>query len=218
MTSKRKVFLIDPYAIVRSGLRALISAEATLSVVGEAVCGCDLLPLLAQRQPAVVVMDPFCSPEREATTEYFELLRQLRKQHPAINVLIFTDCQHEQAICHAIEAGAIGYLPKKSSSGEVVAAVNAVARGEPALHPIAQSALIQLAVNKLTPVPALTAREQEILHLIAQGKRNRDIANSLYLTEGTVKGYVSAILTKLEVDDRTQAAMFAVKHRIVPNL
>jgi two-component system, NarL family, response regulator LiaR len=213
MSQKRKLFQIDPHSIVRSGLRLLVSNEPAINFVGEADSGRAAWPLLEQCQPDLVVME-LLYPQEDG----LELLRRLRLHKPGCHVLIFTDNTDEQAIGRAIYSGAIGYLPKSVPSPEIIQAVHAVAHGEPALHTIAQRVVLQLARSAPTPPSALTTREQEILRLITQGKRNRDIANQLCLTEGTVKGYVSTILNKLEVDDRTQAAMFAVKHRLVPNL
>lgn len=213
MTQKSKLFLLDPYSVVRSGMRLLLAEEPSLVCVGEAA-GCrEAMPLINQTQPDLVVME-LIYPQEDG----LEFVQRLRVQHPRCQVLIFTDSVDEAWICRAIYAGAIGYLTKQSSGPEIVRAVRAVAQGEPALQAVAQRVLIQLALGAPSLLSALTAREQEILRLITLGKRNRDIANQLCLTEGTVKGYVSTILNKLEVDDRTQAAMFAVKHRLVPKL
>ena len=213
MAPKLKLFQIDPHSIVRSGLRLLLADEPTLSFVGEAESGRAAWPLLEQWQPNIVVME-LLYPQEDG----LELLQRLRLRLPDCHVLIFTESTDEQAICRVIYGGAIGYLPKNVTSAEIVQTVRTVAQGAPALHSVAQRVLLQLACRVPTPLSALTTREQEILRLITQGKRNRDIANQLCLTEGTVKGYVSMILNKLEVADRTQAAMFAVKHRLVPSL
>ncbi len=213
MPQKFKLFLLDPYSVVRSGLRMLLAEELSIVCVGEASSCREALPLIQQTQPDLVVMELLYAQE-----DGLEMVQRLRVQYPRCQVLIFTDSVDEAWICRAIYAGAIGYLTKHSSAAEIVRAVRSVAQGEPALQAVAQRVLIQLALGAPSLLSALTAREQEILRLITQGKRNRDIANQLCLTEGTVKGYVSTILNKLEVDDRTQAAMFAVKHRLVPNL
>ena len=213
MSQKRKLFQIDPHAIVRSGLRLLLLDEPTLQFVGEAESSRTAWPLLEQAQPDLVVMELHYPHD-----DGLDFLRRLRLRLPGCHVLIFTDNQDEQLISRAIYGGAIGYLPKSVPSPEILQALRTIAQGEPALHSSAQRVLLQLVRSAPTPVSALTNREQEILRLITQGKRNRDIANQLCLTEGTVKGYVSTILNKLEVDDRTQAAMFAVKHRLVPSL
>ena len=213
MSQKRKLFQIDPHAIVRSGLRLLLQEEPTLHYVGEAESCRTAWPLLEQWQPDIVVME-LCYPHEDG----LDLVRRLRLRQPGCHVLIFTDNSDHQCICRVIDSGATGYLPKTVNAGEILQAIRTVAQGEPAFHSSAQRVLLQLARNTPAPVSELTNREQEILRLITQGKRNRDIANQLCLTEGTVKGYVSTILNKLEVDDRTQAAMFAVKHRLVPSL
>ncbi|MEZ4725681.1 MAG: response regulator transcription factor [Caldilineaceae bacterium] len=212
MAYKHKLFLIDPYSIVRSGLRMLLANEPDMLWVGEAATGAEALQVLNQVQPDVVVMEVLYPHE-----DGLDLLRCLRRRHPSCHVLVFTDDTDDRTIYRAMHAGALGYLPKDVPSAEIIRAVRTVAQGEPALHAVAQRVLLQLARGAPSPLSALTTREQEILRLITQGKRNRDIANQLCLTEGTVKGYVSAILTKLDVADRTQAAMFAVKHRLVPS-
>lgn len=213
MAPKLKLFQIDPHSIVRSGLRLLLADEPAIHFVGEADSCRAAWPLLEQWQPNLVVME-LCYPQEDG----LDLLRRLRLHLPYCHVLIFTENTDEQSICRAIDGGAIGYLPKSVTATEIMQAVRTVAQGEPALHSVAQRVLLQLARNTPTPLSELTTREQEILRLITQGKRNRDIANQLCLTEGTVKGYVSTILNKLEVEDRTQAAMMAVKHRLVPSL
>ncbi len=213
MPQKFKLFLLDPYSVIRSGLRLLLADEPSIVLVGEAVSCREALLLINQTRPDIVVME-LIYPQEDG----LEMLQRLRVQQPQCHVLIFTDSTDENWICRAIYAGAIGYLTKQATATDIVRAVCAVAQGEPALHAVAQRVLIQLALGAPSLLSALTAREQEILRLITQGKRNRDIAMQLCLTEGTVKGYVSTILNKLEVDDRTQAAMFAVKHRLVPNL
>lgn len=213
MSQKHKLFQIDPHAIVRSGLRLLLQEEPTLHYVGEADSCRSAWPLLEQWQPDIVVMES-CYPQEDG----LDLVRRLRLRQPYCHVLIFTDNSDQHCICRIIDSGALGYLPKAVNASEIVQAIHTVAQGEPAFHSSAQRVLLQLARNTPTLVSELTNREQEILRLITQGKRNRDIANQLCLTEGTVKGYVSTILNKLEVDDRTQAAMFAVKHRLVPSL
>lgn len=213
MAPKLKLFQIDPHSIVRSGLRLLLAEESAISIVGEADSGRAAWPLLEQWQPDMVVME-LCYPQEDGLA----LLHRLRLHFPHCHVLIFTENTDEQSICRALDGGAIGYLPKHVTAAAILQAVRTVAQGEPALHSVAQRVLLQLARGGPTPLSALTTREQEILRLITQGKRNRDIATQLCLTEGTVKGYVSTILNKLEVEDRTQAAMFAVKHRLVPSL
>lgn len=213
MVPKLKLFQIDPHSIVRSGLRLLLADEPTIHFVGEAASGRTAWPLLEQWQPDIIVMEVFYPQE-----DGLDLLRRLRLRLPHCHLLIFTEHTDEQSICRAIYGGAIGYLPKEVTATEIVQAVRTVAQGEPALHSVAQRVLLQLTHGVPTPLSVLTSREQEILRLITQGKRNRDIATQLCLTEGTVKGYVSTILNKLEVADRTQAAMFAVKHHLVPSL
>ncbi|MEZ4735098.1 MAG: response regulator transcription factor [Caldilineaceae bacterium] len=212
MAHPLQLFIIDPYTIVRSGLRTLLTGEPDITCIGEAASGREALHQLTYLRPDLVVMELI-----DPGADGLATLRRLRTQRPDCQVLVFTERTDDHTIWGAMEAGAIGYLPKTVAASDLIRAVRAVAQGEPALHATAQRVLLQ-AVLEAPLLPALTAREQEVLGLITQGKRNRDIANTLCLTEGTVKGYVSTILNKLDVHDRTAAAMFAVKHRLAPAL
>lgn len=143
--------------------------------------------------------------------------RRLRELgHPA-RVLVLTSFADDGHVRDAIQAGAIGYMMKDVLKPELLSAIRAAARGLPTLHPEAQRRLMQEVVTPTSPSPfeTLTGRETDVLRLIAQGNSNKEIASALHLTEGTVKGYVSAVLAKLGVADRTQAALFAVKHGLV---
>jgi DNA-binding NarL/FixJ family response regulator len=131
-------------------------------------------------------------------------------------VLVLTSFSEDQRVPNAIQAGAIGYLLKDVLKGELLRAIRSAARGEPALHPEAQRQLMRQVVAPDEPdlLSTLTAREMEVLRLIVAGQSNKEVAATLHLTEGTVKGYVSAVLSKLNVADRTQAALYAVKHGV----
>jgi DNA-binding NarL/FixJ family response regulator len=128
------------------------------------------------------------------------------------HILVLTSFGDDQHVHAAIQAGAVGYLLKDVLKAELLRAIRAAARGEPTLHPEAQRALIRHTMAPASPFGELTERETDVLRLIAQGQSNREIAGSLHLTEGTVKGYVSTVLAKLQVADRTQAALLAVKY------
>jgi NarL family two-component system response regulator LiaR len=209
MTSSIRVLIVDDHTIVREGLCTLLGEEPDIEVVGEASNGAEAIILSAQLKPDVVLMD-LVMPEMDGITA----IQGVKKENPLSQVLVLTSFAEDQRVRDAIQAGAIGYLLKDVLKPELLRAIRAAARGEPTLHPQAQRQLMrQVATPVLSSaLENLTNRELDVLRLIAHGQSNKEIAASLYLTEGTVKGYVSAILAKLNVADRTQAALYAVKH------
>lgn len=202
-----RVLVVDQQVIVQAGLRALLAEAHEMRIVGEATCGGDALRLAAKMQPDVILIDP-TTPEMGG----IETIRRLRQLTPASQIVILTATSEAQWVYDTLQAGAIGYLLKDVLKPALLQAIRAAARGEPTLHASAQRALIHQATS--SPFKDLTARELDVLRLIVQGCSNRTIATTLCLTEGTVKGYVSTILAKLQVADRTQAALYAVKHGI----
>lgn len=209
MSKAVRVMIVDDHAIVREGLTMLLGEESDIDVVGEARDGVEALANLARLQPDVVLMD-LVMPQMDGITA----TAQIRQQRPNCQVLVLTSFAEDQRVPDAIQAGAVGYLLKDVLKADLLRAIHAAARGEPTLHPEAQRQLMQQVVSPTQPnlLDALTEREMDVLRLIAQGNSNKEIAAALYLAEGTVKGYVSAILGKLQVTDRTQAALYAVKH------
>ena len=204
-----RVLIVDDHSIVREGLRTLLSEEAEIEVVGEAANGAEAVKLVATRHPHVILMD-LVMPEVDG----IEAIRRIRARKYACEILVLTSFGDDQHVRDAIQAGATGYLLKDVLKADLLRAIHAAARGEPTLHPEAQRVLIRQTTAP-SPFKDLTERELDVLRLIAQGRSNREIALTLHLTEGTVKGYVSTVLDKLQVDDRTQAALFAVKHKLV---
>jgi NarL family two-component system response regulator LiaR len=200
-----RVLLIDPSVIVCAGLRAMLAEEHEMVIVGETGQSAEALWLAHRLQPNVILID-LMTPEQEGV----ELIRRLHQALPACNIVVLTHFSEQQQVYAALQAGAIGYLLKDVVQPDLLRAIQAAARGEPTLHPVAQRALMRKATSAL--FQGLTERELGVLRLIGQGCSNRTIAETLCLTEGTVKGYVSTILAKLQVDDRTQAALYAVKH------
>jgi NarL family two-component system response regulator LiaR len=205
-----RVLIVDDHAIVREGLHTLLSEESEFVVVGEATRGTEALPLVDTLQPDVVLMD-LVMPEMDG----IETIRRLQQKKAKCNILVLTSFGEDQRVRDAIQAGAIGYLLKDVLKGDLVRAIRAAARGEPTLHPEAQRVLMRQTAAPVSLLEELTEREMDVLRLIAQGRSNKEIAARLHLTEGTVKGYVSTILDKLQVEDRTQAALYAVKHGLV---
>ena len=206
-----KLMIVDDHAIVREGLSMLLSEEATIEVVGEASNGNEAVLRAKALQPQVILMD-LMMPEMDGIAA----TQAIRQSSPNCQIIVLTSFAEDQRVPDAIQAGAIGYLLKDVLKGDLLAAIHAAVRGEPTLHPEAQRQLMrqmtQPAVQNL--LGSLTEREMDVLRLIAQGQSNKEIAASLHLTEGTVKGYVSTILGKLQVADRTQAALYAVKHGV----
>ncbi len=210
MMTPIRVLIVDDHTIVREGLRTLLAEEAEIEVVGEAANGLEALGLVATCQPQVVLMDLVM-----AGIDGIETTRRIRQMNTPCQVLVLTSFGDDQRVRDAVQAGAIGYLLKDVLKADLLRAIHAAARGEPTLHPEAQRVLIRQTRTPAAPFRDLTERELDVLRLIGQGKSNREIATTLHLTEGTVKGYVSTILAKLQVEDRTQAALYAVRHGLV---
>jgi DNA-binding NarL/FixJ family response regulator len=204
-----RIVLVDDHAIVREGLRALFEDVPGLELVGEAANGNEALELVRRTRPHVVLID-LKMPGLPAE----DAIRSIRAEHVATQVLVLSSLAEAERVQSSLAAGALGYVLKEATKSELVAAIHAVAAGRTWLHTLAQQAL----ANKMRkpaptdPFAGLTEREHSILRLIAQGRSNKEIARTLHLTEGTVKGYVSNVLAKLRLEDRTQAALFAVRN------
>ncbi len=205
--SKVSVLLVDDHAIVREGLRALLE-DTIASIVGEAANGDEAVAMTDRLQPNLVLMD-LKMPGLPAA----DAIRVIRARHPSTQILVLTSSAEDKQVQEMISAGALGYVLKDVAKAELVRAMTTVARGEPWLHAEAQRMLVNRMRRpaELDPLELLTDRERSVLRLLAQGKSNRAIARSLQLTEGTIKGYVSNILAKLKLEDRTQAALLAVR-------
>jgi DNA-binding NarL/FixJ family response regulator len=212
--SQIQILLVDHHAITRVGLRSILSQMPDMVVVGEAACGAEALRQVVRRQPDLVLIDPLLS-SLTGSSDNLEIIRRIRRAHPGGQVVVLTESSDGSNVLGAIQAGAIGFLLKDIQPEELVRALRAAVRSEPALHPEAQRILMRESASVGVAQPRLTERELDVLRLITQGKRNKEIAATLYLTEGTVKGYISIILEKLAVHDRTQAALYAVRHRLV---
>jgi NarL family two-component system response regulator LiaR len=200
---------VDDHAIIREGLRVLLSEAPEIEVVGEAGHGADAIELAASLRPDVILMD-LVMPGMDG----IQAIQSIRKLTPSSQVLVLTSFGDDHRVRDAIQAGAIGYLLKDILKAELLQAIHAAARGQPALHPEAQRQLMMqlIAPAARSLLENLTPRERNVLQLIVRGQSNKEIAATLHVTEGTIKGHVSAILAKLGVADRTQAALYAVKH------
>lgn len=209
MSDAIRVLIADDHGIVRKGLRALLSTEPHIEVVGEAETGRQAVEEALRLQPDVVLMD-LVMPGMDG----LEAIRELRAKSARIRILVLTSFAGDDKVFPAIKAGALGYLLKDSSPEELVQAIHQVYRGESSLHPlIARKVLQELSRpsdRPPTPEP-LTERELEVLQLVAQGCSNQDIADRLVITEATVRSHVSNILGKLHLASRTQAALYALR-------
>jgi NarL family two-component system response regulator LiaR len=209
MTSPIRVLIADDHAILRKGIRALLSTEPDIVVVGEAGDGKEALAQAKALQPDVILMD-LVMPNMDG----IEATRQVTTDQPRVRILVLTSFVADDKVFPAIKAGALGYILKDSSPDDLVRAIRQVHRGEPTLEPeIARKVLFELAQPpKQPPTPdPLTERELDVLRLVAQGKSNREIAEELVLAELTVRTHVSNILGKLHLASRTQAALYALK-------
>jgi DNA-binding NarL/FixJ family response regulator len=202
-----RIILVDDHAIVREGVRAILDAHDDMQVIAEFANGADALASAARLSPDLALVD-LKMPGISAV----ETIRGLQVQVPGIRVLVFTSFGEDSLIRATLDAGAIGYLLKDALQHDLVRAIRSVAAGEAFLAPAAQRQLMELLRKPRTEREALTTRETEVLRLIAEGQSNKQIARRLNLTEGTVKGYVSQILAKLHLEDRTQAALYAVRN------
>ena len=207
--SRVRVMIVDDHAIVRKGIRALLSEAGGFEVVGEADNGQDAVRGAQETHPDVILMD-LLMPGMDG----IEATRQITGCQPKTRILVLTSFAADNKVFPAIKAGAAGYLLKDSSPEELVRAIRHVHRGEPSLHPTIARKLLQEIARPadLQPAPeALTAREVEVLQLIAQGLSNQGIADRISVSEPTVRAHVSHILSKLHLASRTQAALYAVR-------
>ena len=211
--SEIRVMLVDDHEIVRQGLRSLLERRENLRVVAEAGTVEEAVAAAAETQPDVVVMDV-----RLPDGTGIEACREIRAARPETRVLMLTSYADDEAVYAAILAGAASYMLKQTRGRELVAAIEAVARGESLLDPaVTQSVLTRVREmaggGHKDKLSELSEQERRILGLIAEGKTNREIAATIFLSEKTVKNYVSTILSKLGMERRAQAAVFLADQR-----
>jgi NarL family two-component system response regulator LiaR len=216
-----RVLIVDDHAIVRQGLLTYLELLEEIEIAGEARNGVEAVAQVRKLSPDVVLMD-LVMPEMDG----IEATRQIATLDPAPKVIVLTSFTEDEMVFPAIRAGATGYLLKDISPTELAQAIQAVHHGEVQLHPditkklltqFVQPALEPAMVEHATAPDTLTARELEVLREIARGKSNRELALELGISEKTVKTHVSNILGKLHLDDRTQAAIYALKHGLAPD-
>jgi len=213
-----RVLLADDQSLFREGLRTLLSVQPDFEVVGEAANGAEALTLAATLRPQVVLMDVHMP-----TLDGVTATRRLRQAQPDCRVIMLTTFDDDEYVFDGLRAGAVGYLLKDTPSEKLFEAIRAAARGESFLEPsvaakvVAEFARLSNAPSVTPAVPAkkiespndLSDREMEIVRLLARGLSNREIAEQLVITEGTVKNHVSNVLSKMNVRDRTQAVLKA---------
>jgi len=205
-----RIILVDDHAIVREGVRAVLDEHADFRVVGEYANGADAIAAVGALAPDVALVD-LKMPGLTAP----QTISGLIERAPCLRVLVFTSFGEDALIRATLDAGAIGFLLKDALQHDLVNAIRSVASGDAFLAPAAQRQLMELLRKPQAARDTLTAREHDVLKLVAEGLSNKQIANRLHLTEGTVKGYVSQILAKLRLEDRTQIALYAVRTGMV---
>jgi NarL family two-component system response regulator LiaR len=208
------VLIVDDHQVVRQGLRFVLEQEEGIEVVGECADGPSAVQAARTLEPAVVLLDLFLPGQ-----DGIAVLAQIKQDRPATEVLMLTSSHDDQHLLAAIRAGAIAYLPKTAGVDQVVTAVRAAARGESVLEPRLAARLVRevrQATARRRPLDHLSPREREVLTALARGRSNRQIAKALQISEETVKAHVSSILAKLQLADRTQAAIFGLQQRLVP--
>lgn len=204
------ILLVDDHEMVRMGLKSFLNLQQDISVVGEAGNGQEGVVQTLALKPDVVVMD-LVMPEMDGVEATLSIL----KEWPEAKILVLTSYLDNEKIYPVIQAGAKGYMLKTSNAPEILNAIRKVARGQLAIETEVEQKLKHHEENPALH-EELTAREKDILNLLAKGYDNQTIADELYISLKTVKTHVSNILAKLQVDDRTQAVVYAFRHHLVP--
>ncbi|PEX81910.1 DNA-binding response regulator [Bacillus cereus] len=214
---KIKVLLVDDHTVVLKGLAFFLSTQEDLELVGEANNGKEALVKVGETTPDVILMDLYM-PEMDGV----EATAYIKKEYPNVKVIVLTSFSDQAHVLPALRAGASGYILKDVEPDQLVEAIRSAYKGNIQLHPDIANALLSqtLPVEEKEEEPSiqvdvLTARENEVLELLAKGMSNKEVASVLVITEKTVKAHVSSILSKLNLSDRTQAALYAVKNGIV---
>jgi DNA-binding NarL/FixJ family response regulator len=210
-----RVMIVDDHEIVRTGLRMALEIEPDLQVVGEAAGGEEFLRRVASLRPDVVLLDVLME-----GIGGIEACRLAKAEHPALTVLMLTSHNDEQAVVAAVLAGAAGYVLKNVSRADLLRAIRAAAAGGTPLDPAVARAVTGKLVElnrraRASEADLLSEREREVLHLVAQGLTNKEIAAQLAISEKTARNHISHILEKLNLSRRTEAAAYAVQHKLV---
>jgi NarL family two-component system response regulator LiaR len=208
-----RVLIVDDHTVVRQGLRFMLQQEKEIEVVGEAADGDDAIKAVSDLVPSVVLLDLLMPGTDGLTT-----LRVIKQVSPATQVVILTSQHADEPLFEAIKAGAISYVLNTAGVDAVVESVRAAARGESLLDPSVAAKVLDEVRRKHTrdSPDELSRREIDVLSALARGRSNKEIAKDLSIGEETVKTHVSNILSKLHLADRTQAAIYGLKQRLVP--
>jgi DNA-binding NarL/FixJ family response regulator len=206
-----RLMIVDDHAIVRQGLRAIIRVMPDMEFVGEAGGGREAVELAAALRPDVVLMD-LVMPEIDGVAA----ITQIKRNQSMIRIIALTTFAEAELVIRAVQAGADGYLLKDVDVQELARAIRTVHGGQPYLHPEATRHLLQATAQPSQPTEQLTRREQAVLGLIAGGLTNRQIADTLAISEKTVSVHVSNVLGKLGLSSRTQAALYAARIGLLP--
>jgi DNA-binding NarL/FixJ family response regulator len=210
-----RILVADDHAVVRQGLRSFLGLQDDMEVVGEASDGAEAVDSVERLRPDVVLMD-LAMPGVDGV----EAIRRIHESRPETRVVVLTSFTDDTKVLPAVRAGAVGYLLKDVEPAELASAIRTVASGQALLAPAVTARVLRevgAAGSARADAPSLTARELEVLGLLARGLTNRQIAADLVLSEKTVKTHVSSILGKLRLADRTQAALYAVREGLVEN-
>jgi DNA-binding NarL/FixJ family response regulator len=211
--NKIKILVVDDHAILRDGIRALLSLHDDIEIVGEASEGKEALEKFQELMPDVILMD-LAMPGMDG----LEATRRITKRNPGAKVLVLTQHDSKEYVLSAIKAGAAGYVPKRALGSELVSAIRTVYRGDSFLYPSAAAALIRDYLEqgeKEDPYDRLTEREREILKLIADGHTSREIAKMLFISLKTVLGHRTKIMEKLDIHNRTDLLKYAMRKGLV---
>ena len=209
MSDNIRILIVDDHPVVRHGLRGMLGFKPGLEVVGEAEDGVEALLQARALQPDVILLD-LMMPQKDGLA----VIEEVKQENLETRILVLTSLTEDEKIFAALEAGALGCMLKDSSPAELVRAIRDVYRGELSLHPAIARRLLskrgQPSANRAVP-DALTEREVEVVKLMAQGLSNREIAEKLVISEQTVRGHVTNILSKLQLTNRTQVVLYALR-------
>lgn len=212
--AKQRIVIVDDHEVVRLGLKALLEHHPQFEVIGEAGNAKDAIEIVGQLKPDIVLMDI-----RLPGTSGIEACEEITHNYPETRVVMLTSYAEDEMLFSAIRAGASGYVLKQIASDDLIRALEAVGRGEALLDPAVTQRVFQevrraVKEEEASAFANLSQQERHVLLLVSEGKTNREIAKSLFLGEGTVRNYVSSILSKLGVSNRAEAAAYAVEHNL----
>jgi two-component system response regulator DevR len=214
MNSKYRLLLVDDHEVVRLGLKALLEHHPQFEVVGEAGTAKEAVDQVSRLRPDIVLMDI-----RLPGASGIEACEEITRSYPETRIVMLTSYAEDEMLFSAIRAGASGYVLKQIGSDDLIRALEAVSRGEALLDPAVTQRVFQEVRRAVKDEEAsafanLSQQEKHVLALVSEGKTNREIAKALFLGEGTVRNYVSSILSKLGVSNRAEAAAYAVEHNL----